>query len=411
MKPKPKVVLTVHRYGLEVVGGAEYLCRYVADLMKDDWDIRVLTTCARDYMTWKNEYPAGEQCINGINVIRFPVRKPRNVSKFNKISERVFSSPHPVDDEVEWMQSQGPDVPELFNYIKRIQQNVDVFIFFTYLYQTTFIGLPLVPEKACLVPTAHDEPPIHLGIFRYLFEKPQGYIFCTPEEQHFVEKLFNIDCKYSDVIGIGINSDESTKAARHTRVTLPDNFVVYVGRVDPSKGCQELLHYWQGYKTKTSGDLKLVLIGDLKMDLPKRNDILPLGYLEEADKFYAISNSQCLIMPSPYESLSIVLLEAWLCRRPVLVNGKCEVLKGQCRRSNGGLWYDNFEEFEAGLNFILKQKQKARQLAENGHHYTAKNYNPASVRQKYRDLIHRFLERKISSQESMNAQFFPHLKM
>jgi len=390
---KPRVILVVHRYGPEVVGGAEYLCRCVAGLMKDDWDIRVLTTCARDYMTWKNEYAPGEQWINGINVIRFPVRKPRDVSKFNRISQRVFSSPHMVDDEMEWMQSQGPDVPELFNCIHKIAQNTDAFIFFTYLYQTTFIGLPLVADKACLVPTAHDEPPIHLGIFRYLFEKPQRYIFCTPEEQQFVQKLFNVDSNYSDVIGIGVHFDEAPKATNHTSVMLPGNFVIYVGRVDPSKGCDQLFQYWQGYKANTPGDLKLVLIGDLKMELPKRNDVLSLGYLEEADKFRAISKSRCLIMPSPYESLSIVLLEAWLCRKPALVNGRCEVLKGQCRRSNGGLWYENFEEFEAGLNYILKSRQMANQMAANGRHYTLQTYHPETVRQKYRDLIQQLIER------------------
>jgi len=399
---KPRVALVVHRYGPEVVGGAEYLCRYVAGLMKDDWDICVLTSCARDYLTWKNDYAAGEHCINSVKVIRFPVRKPRRIAKFKKISDKVFNFPHAIDDELNWMQSQGPDVPGLFNYINRIQPNTDVFIFFTYLYQTTFIGLRLVADKALLVPTAHDEPPIYLSIFRNFFEKPQGYIFCSHEEQQFVQKLFNTDRKYTDVIGIGISSEDPANGTGQPSLMLPANFVIYVGRVDRSKGCHELFKYWQDYKAYNACDLKLVLIGDPKMDVPKRNDILSLGYVEEVDKFYAISNSHCLIMPSPYESLSIVLLEAWLCQRPVLVNGNCQVLKGQCRRSNGGLWYENFEEFQAGLNFLLNQKETACRMGENGHHYTIQSYHPETVRQKYRDLIHQFIQRKTTSDGQRN---------
>jgi len=400
---KPRVALVVHRYGPEIVGGAEYLCRYVAGLMKEDWDLCVLTSCARDYMTWKNEYPAGEQYINGVHVVRFPVRKPRHIFKFRIISNKIFNLPHTIDDELKWMQSQGPDVDGLFSYLDRIRQKTDVFIFFTYLYQTTFVGLQLVADKALLVPTAHDEPPIYLSIFRNMFQKPQGFIFCSHEERLFVQKLFNTDLKYSDVIGIGISSDNNAMQTSQTGLALPSNFVIYVGRVDRSKGCQELFQYWQDYKTHNAGDLKLVLIGDLKMDVPKRDDILLLGYVEEGDKQYAISKSQCLIMPSPYESLSIVLLEAWSIRRPVLVNGNCEVLKGQCRRSNGGLWYENFEEFEAGLNYILKYKKIADQMAANGRHYVMQTYHPETVRQKYRDMVDQFIERNTTAKESKSV--------
>ncbi len=382
-----RVAFVVQRYGLEVNGGAELHCRWIAELMRDVWDVEVVSTCALEYMTWENYYPEGQDQINGVLVHRFPVNKPRDVTKFNELCEKVFWNPHSREDGINWMKAQGPQSPKLIEYLNDNKKHFDAFIFFTYLYWTTFWGLPLVADKAFLVPTAHDEPPIYLSIFKELFSKPRGFIFNSPEEKDFLVNRFHIDCTYSDVVGVGIQFDVSILKKKSSELKLPRNYVIYVGRVDESKGCKELFEFWKAYKKKDESDLKLVLVGRSQMEIPKRDDIIPLGFLGEEDKFAAISNSRCLIMPSPFESLSMVIMEAWLCNRPVLVNGRCAVLKGQCRRGNGGLWYENFQEFEACLNFILTDENLAKRMAACGKKYTEENYNWDGIKSKYIRLV------------------------
>jgi len=388
---RPRVAFVVQRYGLEVDGGAELECRRIAELMTGVWDVTVLTTCALDYYTWGNHYAAGEEKINRVRVQRYPVKKKRNLKKFNQISDRILGKPHTKEDELRWMTAQGPDAPQLLDAIKDQKDRFDVFIFFTYLYATTFWGLSDVAYKSLLVPTAHDELPIYLSIFEELFAKPRGFIFNSPEEKAFLKRKFDIDTSLSDVIGVGVQTDPGFNIENVYSENFPENYVIYVGRIDGSKGCPEMFDYWQRYKTKYKGDLQLSLVGRAQMEIPEHKDIVPLGFISEEEKFAAIARSQCLIMPSPFESLSIVLLEAWLCGRPVLVNGKCEVLKGQCRRSNGGLWYENYDEFEACLNFFLDENETALKMAANGKKFVELNYSWDEIKKKYSALIDRFL--------------------
>ncbi len=391
-----RVAFVVQRYGLEVNGGAELHCRWIAELMRDDWDVEVMTTCALDYMTWTNHYPEGEEQVNDILVHRFPVSIARDIGEFNELCEKVFWNPHSREDEINWMKAQGPNTPKLIEYIHKNEKQFDAFIFFTYLYGTTFWGLPLVADKSFLVPTAHDELPIYLSIFQELFSKPRGFIFNSPEEKDFLLNQFHIDCTYSDVVGVGIQFDPSFLRDKLLKCRLPGNYVIYVGRVDESKGCKELFEFWKAYKKKDESDLRLVLVGRSQMEIPKSDDIISLGFLSEEDKFGAISNARCLTMPSSFESLSMVIMESWLCDRPVLVNGRCAVLKGQCRRSNGGLWYENYDEFEACLDFILSNEDLAKKMAACGKKYTEENYNWDGIKSKYIRLVQDSLRNKPS---------------
>src|SRR2546425_3867155 len=185
-----KVAFVVQRYGLEVNGGAELLCRQVAEHMAKYWDVEILTTCAIDYMTWQNEYPPGATSVHGVAVQRFPVDVPRDVAAFDRLSASVLAGGAGRDAELRWMHAQGPASAALLDYLRRHNQTYDLFIFFTYLYASTFFGLPLVADRSILVPTAHDEPPIYLEIFRDFFCLPKVLIFNTTEEQAFINQRF-----------------------------------------------------------------------------------------------------------------------------------------------------------------------------------------------------------------------------
>ena len=183
-----KIAFVVQRYGTEVIGGAEHLCRLVAEHLVPQHDVEVLTTCARDYITWANEYPEGSDRIRGVTVRRFATAQTRDLASFDKFSERIFSQPHSRADEMEWLKQQGPWSPSLIDHLRRQQQQYDVLVFFTYLYAPTVLGLEISPARSVLVPTAHDEPAIRLGIFKEVFNRPAAMIYNTDSERRFVKE-------------------------------------------------------------------------------------------------------------------------------------------------------------------------------------------------------------------------------
>jgi glycosyltransferase involved in cell wall biosynthesis len=382
-----KIVFVVQRYGLEVNGGAEFHCRLVAEHLSKYFDVEVITTCAIDYMTWKNDYSPGVETLNGVSVRRFPVDYERDVPKFNKFSEKIFGNIHTYEDEIEWMKLQGPYSTELLNYIEENKDNYTYFIFFTYLYCTSFFGLPLVKEKALLVPTAHDEPPIYLSIFKSLFKNPKGFIYNTKEEKNFIISQFQVADVPSDIVGVGIDTPSQINAVSFVQKYTIDNFMIYVGRVDESKGCKELFDYFIRYKSEKKSSIKLVLLGKTIMKVPNHPDILSLGFVSEQEKFNGIKSARLLIMPSKYESLSMVLLEAWLCNTAVLVNGKCDVLKGQCIRSNAGLYYESYDEFEGCLDFLLSDEKVRTIMGKSGMKFVLQNYSWENIEKRYISIL------------------------
>ncbi len=383
-----KVAFVVHRYGLEVDGGSEFLCRAVAEHLRDAVEVEVATTCAVDYMTWEDAYPAGRDEVNGVPVWRFRVDAPRNVGRFNALSQRVLLAAHSREDEHAWMRAQGPYSTPFLDFLRDHSRAYDVFVFFTYLYGTTFFGLPLVKDRSVLVPTAHDEPPVYLGAYGDLFKLPRGIIYCTPEEREFVAARFPVRPGREAVAGIGIELGRDGDSRRfRDRFGVEGPFLLYVGRVDPSKGCGELFTYFQRYAKAHPGTLKLVVIGRPAMRIPKRADIVPLGYVSEAEKLDAYKAAHALVMPSKYESLSIVLLEAWAQGTPSLVNGSCRVLAGHCRRSNGGLYYGTYAEFEECMRYLMENPAVRERMGKNGRAYVEERYRWEAIRGAYLEMI------------------------
>lgn len=387
-----QVAFVVQRYGPEVNGGAELLCRWVAEHLTPYGDIHVLTTCAQDYTRWENVYPAGEETLNGVYVHRFPVDYPRNLRLFQRYSRTLFMERHTYLDELEWMRQQGPVSTALLDYIEQQRDAFDVFIFVTYLYATSYFGLSLVPQKAILVPAAHDEPMLYLPMFRPLFNIPRYIIFNTHAEQRLVHRVFGNRHIPSSVVGTGINVPDDVSGERFRRkYGLADPFVLYIGRIDKSKNVPELLDYFSRVQAEQMPDLKLVLIGRGPAQVPPHPAIVPLGFVSEADKFDALQAARVLIAPSRYESLSMTVLESWLMKKPVLVNGRCDVLREQCLRSNGGLYYRNYDEFALALYTILASPELQKQLGRQGQAYAAANYRWSVIEKGYLQAIARLL--------------------
>lgn len=375
-----KVALIVQRYGAEIAGGSEQLCRMVAERLAKHCSCDVITTCARDYVTWHNEFPAGTTMINGVRVHRFPVDERRDNDHFNALSVEVFANPEDRRLQEKWMKAQGPYSTPMLTFLNTHSHNYDAFIFFTYLYCTTYFGLPLVHDRSILVPTAHDEPPVYLSMFDELFRLPQRLLFLTPEEQDFVYRRFCLPPDSGELASIGLENDRNSQASdipEQIRSWLgPAPYLLYVGRIDESKGCKTLIEWFQKYASAhPNSGLRLVLAGKAVMNIPPHDRILAPGYVSESAKHALVEHAVCTVAPSPYESLCISALESWIKGTPVIANGHCEVLAGQCRRSNGGLWYRNYEEFAECVSLISANETLRRRLGSQGRDYVTKVYD------------------------------------
>ncbi len=382
-----RVAFVVQRYGLEVSGGAELLCRQVVERLAPSLDIEVLTTCAQDYVTWENAYPAGLDTVNGIPVRRFPNIRTRE-ERFGERSAWLYSHRHSLQDEWDWLEAQGPVAPELLHYIADHRTDYAAMVFFTYIYYPTALGLRLATERALFVPTAHDEPPIYLNIYQALFHAPRAILYNTVEEREFLIDLFGIDYIPGDVVGVGVDVPEQVDAAAfRQQYGLQVPYVTYVGRISPSKSCDVMIDHFVRYKKSHPGPLTLLLVGRSEIPIPERPDIVTLGFVSDEDKFNAIAAAELFLLPSKLESLSMVFLESLALGTPVLCDGHSPVLRGHCLRSNAGLYYNDYAEFEAALELLLGNQRLRQAMALRGPAYVRRHYTWAQVLEKYQSMI------------------------
>jgi glycosyltransferase involved in cell wall biosynthesis len=414
-----RVAFIVQRYGTEVLGGSEFHCRLIAERLASQHDVEVLTTCARDYVTWRNEYPEGTDRIRGVTVRRFSNDATRDIAAFDRYSDWIFNNPHSRADEMEWLKQQGPWSSALTDYLRANHQRYDVLIFFTYLYATTVTGVEIDPARSVLVPTAHDEPAIRLEIYRDVFARPAAIMFNTEIERQFLKGLFETLPPLEETVGVGVDIPQHQPYPRMPALAEPDPagdeagaagdgtsvrefpshltargavfrrrhrlygpIALYGGRIDPGKGCEELIEYFSRY-VAAGGDATLVLMGVKLMRVPEEPFINFAGLLSDRERLQALEAATVVMCPSPYESLSLLALEALSVGTPVLVNGRSPVLVEHCVRSNGGLYYAEGDEFVECLKLLVSDDGLRAALGRNGREYVRRNYRWDVVLGKY----------------------------
>jgi glycosyltransferase involved in cell wall biosynthesis len=416
-----RLAFIIQRYGAEILGGSEYHCRLIAERLAARHEVDVLTTCARDYITWKNEYPEGADRVRGVTVRRFANARTRDIKAFNRYSDWIFNSPHSPEDETEWLMQQGPWSPALLEYLRRHETSYDALIFFTYLYAPTVLGLSVNPGRSILVPTAHDEPAIHLGLYRDVFSLPSAIAYNTEVERRFLTTHFSIRAVAEETVGCGVDlppaprgrrdradthasddppDDEGSQPARspshlsargatfRRRHRLHGPFLLYGGRIDPGKGCEELIEYYSSYMTE-GGDGRLVLMGVKLMPLPDEPFLTFAGLLSERERFDALEAATVVSVPSPYESLSLLALESFAVGTPILANARSDVLVDHCIRSNAGLYYADRDEFIQALKLLTVDERLRAAMGRNGRDYVRRNYRWDVILGKYERMIER----------------------
>lgn len=385
-----RLAIVVQRYGADINGGAELHARYIAEHLAPHASVEILTTCARDYITWRNEWPAGVEDINGLPVRRFPVARERDVADFGRRSASVFERTHSLNDELAWLDSEGPTSPALIEYARAHRDEVDYFILFSYRYYHAYHLARALGSQSVLVPTAERDPAIGLSLFGPVFRGVRALMYNSPEERAMIHAVSGNEAVPGVVVGVGSNVPTTADPLRFRKTFgVLDRFMLYVGRIDENKGCRELFDFVTRYNARDRVGLTLVLVGQAMMPVPAHPRIRHLGFLDDADKFDALAAAELLVMPSYFESLSMVAIEAWGMGRPVLANATCDVLQGQCLRSNAGLYYESYEEFAEALHVLLANRELAAALGRNGRAFFARHYSWPVIERAYLDMLHR----------------------
>ena len=389
MKNGLKIAFIIPRYDVPQAGGAEVLVKNLAErLSTADFSIDVLTTCAQNHSDWKNVLPVGPQTVNGVCVRRFEVDPRLDPKHFSSLQQRIEQGwPLRTREEESWMAG-GFHSQSLYRYLEERQNDWDVLIFAPYLFGMTYRGLQIAPKKSFLIPCLHPEAYASLGIFKKMFQWPRGILFNSQPEKELGIKLFNLSEERCSIVGMGFDERTSVDSAPFLKKNdlKSSSYILYAGRREQGKNVFQLMDYFQTYKKNNPSDMKHILLGS--GDIPGRfksdSDILDIGFVSADEKQAAYQEALLFCQPSVNESFSIVIMESWLASKPVLVNEKCDVTRYRVERSQGGLWYKNYYEFEECVNFFLKNEKMGCRMGESGKRYVLQDFQ-------WKDVLNRLL--------------------
>jgi glycosyltransferase involved in cell wall biosynthesis len=384
----------IQLYGKEVVGEVETLARNVAErLVKEGFRIIVYATCARDCVTWRNEFTAGESILHGVLIRRFPVQRERQPDDFKRYSSH-FSAAATVDrDEQKWLDALGPFCPTLVEALVSEQKTIDLFFFFSCLNFSIVTNMRKIKKPLLLFPTITEESPFYLAVMREAFHRPQALFFLTRAEMEQTRRLFSPPGLMRLVrSGIDIPADISEKNFR-SKYLLVAPYLLYVGPIEKGKGLEAVFEYYRALKSEAYVDL--VLIGKKLMNIPDIQGLKCLGYVNEVDKLAAFKGAILSLQPSPLESLSRTTMESFSVETPVLVNRRCLALVEHVESSCAGMAYDSQDEFLAGFRHLYRHPGLRRKMGEKGLEYVRKYYSWDAVLTEIKKGISEVLETTI----------------
>lgn len=372
-----KICFIILRYGDEVDGGAEKHCRMLAERLVGRYEVDILTTKFIDYNTFVPFYKNEIDYLNGVRILRFDSiifdsQKTDHLRKkalrFQKIRRNIFRLKslkfmaelfpywkHMEEADINYFKSHGAYSPAMLSYINSHHQDYKAIIGITYSQPNTFFGSLVAPEKSILIPTLHEEREAFRPILTQLFTKVKHIAFNTAEERKLAFNIFGSHVANNSIVAVGVEvAPPLNKEDLYRKFHLPENYLLYFGRVCNTK-VRTLIPWFLRYKEKHPSDLKLVLTGRIFMDKTEHPDIIYTDFVTEEEKTALIENAKAVINPSQYESLSLLLLETMVLGKPILVNGKSEVMKEHCIRSNyAAQYYSSESDFQRKLYQILQ---------------------------------------------------------
>ena len=282
----------------------------------------------------------------------------------------------------------------LTEYIERHDSEYDAYIVLGTFSGPAFYLSQKHAHKTILIPLVHMEMPQFMLSVHDITRRFHAFAYNTVAEKELCERIHG-DTPQAEVIGAGISApvtDDNSWQKLAAEHTLANGYLLYVGRLTPRK-TGKLFEYFSRYQKKHHAPTKLVIIGDNYLNTaPRQNDILYLGFVDENVKCELIRHATAVLNPSTVESLSLIVLEAMHAGVPVLVNGKCDVLRNHCEQSDGGLYYTDYSSFECALSLLLQEPSRRIELGHNGQQYERLHYSWPTIVQKWTKFLNHVCE-------------------
>ncbi|MFK7872408.1 MAG: glycosyltransferase family 4 protein [Oligoflexales bacterium] len=341
-----KIAIVIPWFGKDLNGGAEQVAFQMAKKMTlQGIEVEVLTTCCRSFFDpWDlNEHPPGLRQEDGVFVRRFAVLG-RQKEQFDRVVRRLLSiRPDEMEIRGPILRSEDEDIyweqqlrcPDLLEYVEKHQGEYDRFLILPYLFSLTTDVAQIVGAKSVVQPCLHDECYARLRRVQTLILDAGWLVFNSEGEKQLAKQRFGewIE-KKSSVVGLGVEWEETSVM----KPVVEGRYVFYLGRRLREKGVADLVSAFQSFKESTSSDLQLVLAGPGEIDGAGIEGVLNLGQVSHEHKISLLQNCEVLVNPSPQESFSRVLYEAWFEKKPVVVNKDCLATHYAVLGSEGGGW-------------------------------------------------------------------------
>lgn len=370
------------RYGSDVVGGAEAVLSELAHgFAARGWDVDVLTTCAKDHVTWENHYPEGVSTDGAVTVRRFATQTDTSGKARQRIGEQILAGHGANISEQQLWVNDSLRVSGLWHYVLDHADEYRALILGPYMFWTTFAVSQIMPERTILMPCLHDEATAYLDLFAPCFSGSRGLWFLSNPEAELAERIHRLTPRHQ-VIGAGIEQPVSyDPEGFRAKFSVAEPFVYYAGRREWGKGWTELLAAFATLIEETGTDLKLLTSGVGPIEAPASiaDRVVDLGFLTPEDRNSAMAAASAYVQPSALESFSRTVLEAWLAGTPVIANADSEVVKWHVDRSGAGLTYETDREFVEALRLVVEQPASLAALAGSGRQYVLDHYGPSDV--------------------------------
>ena len=421
-----KLAFVTPRYGADIPSGAEHACRLLAERLCERHDVAVLTTCARDPLTWNNEYSEASDRVRGVLVRRFAVNQTRDHDAFLRLSARIFAEPHSRADEQDWVRRLGPSSPGLIDHLKRRNRSYDAVVFFSLYNATTVHGVAAAPGRSVVFPHLRLDPALRFGIWREVLESARAVGYLSTAERSLVRSYLRVFPATEDVVGIGVDmpaqqtyprhqqdpadalsEDDDESGAPQETAEAPDYlagrgipfrrrhrlhgpFALYGGRVEANNGCEEMLEYFDSFAHGDGdGAAALVLMGVKLMKVQEEPHIRMPGIVADRERMIAYEAAEVTLAPSPDDLLAQPVLESLAVGTPVLVNARNDAAVEHCKRAGGGLYYANREEFVEALQLMMTNTRLRERLGDSGRRYIRQNHRWDVVIARFERLIMR----------------------
>jgi glycosyltransferase involved in cell wall biosynthesis len=422
-----KFAFVTPRYGADISNGAEHACRLLAEQLSHRHNVDVLTTCARDPLTWANEYTEGADRVRGVLVRRFAVNQPHDRESFRELTSLMAGMPHGREDEEEWVRCLGPTSAGLIEHLKRQHRSYDAVVFFSLWHATTVFGVRAAPDRSILFPYLQHHHVLRFGLWHDVLASVNAIGYMSPAERDLMRAYMRMQLT-EEFVGLGVDMPAQQTYPRHQQdpaddlspqdgeeqtgepatadpSPAPDHlngrgvlfrrrhrlygpFVLYGGRVEADNGSEEMLEYYDQYVAK-NGDTPLVLMGVKLIKVPEPPYVRLAGVLPDRERMIAYEAAEVSLIPEPDDLLAMNVLESFAVGTPVVATARNAAAVDHCRRANAGLYYTNGEEFTEALTLLLNDARLRQRLGDNGHRYVREHYRWEAVLGRFDRLITR----------------------